>query len=160
MSILEASETEEDTLLSVGRLKYKYKKFVSENFRQHPFRNADTGWDIRISNSGMREMEKLVLKTVLRFTPRAPPEANDPLLHGIISLYFCSRFLSSVFWVVFNKTRLEKFMFDGLLLLPLLPLLRLRGYSNGWRYLEAAPRSAEFNLNDSGAFEPGTESKI
>jgi hypothetical protein len=58
MSILEASETEEDTLLSVGRLKYKYKKFVSENFRQHPFRNADTGWDIRVSNSGMREMEK------------------------------------------------------------------------------------------------------
>jgi hypothetical protein len=112
MSTLEAGETEEDALLSIGRLKYKYKKIVSENFRQHPFRNIDTGWNIRISNNGIREMEKFrtrdhiislkildkIIETAV-FEETVADNKNTPGIESV-SYFSCPAFLNGTAYTV------------------------------------------------------------
>jgi hypothetical protein len=55
---LTAKETADDKTLSIGQLKYKYRKYAGTYFRVQPFVNQHTGWEIRVSNNGLREIEK------------------------------------------------------------------------------------------------------
>ena len=94
--MLEASEDDEDKQLTIGQLKYKYKKYVSAHFREHPYTNKDTGWKIRISNNGVREIEKFrtrdhiislkVLDIILenaKFVETVPDNKNTPGIENV-----------------------------------------------------------------------------
>jgi hypothetical protein len=56
--IPEIWETEEEKRLSVDRLRRFYKEYARKNFRNHAYRNKNTGWKIRVSDQGIGEFKK------------------------------------------------------------------------------------------------------